>query len=52
MDYYQEASLEDLPIEIQNMMILADQGIGFLHRYWGAKQQGNSVVELSDELET
>jgi len=35
MDYYMGAVLmDDLPIEIQNMMIVADQGIGFLYRYY------------------
>jgi hypothetical protein len=31
--YYLDASLlDDLPIELQNMMVLADQGLGFLYR--------------------
>ncbi|KAG1666230.1 hypothetical protein FOA52_011530 [Chlamydomonas sp. UWO 241] len=37
-DYYMEARLiDEFPIEIQNMMVLSDAGIGFLHKYW--KQQ-------------
>jgi hypothetical protein len=40
MDYYQDAMLlDDLPIEIQNMMVLADQGLGFLYRYYNAKRK-------------
>lgn len=26
--------LDDLPIEIQNMMVLGDHGVGYLYRYW------------------
>jgi hypothetical protein len=33
MPYYADAVLlDDLPIELQNMMVLADQGLGFLYR--------------------
>ncbi len=39
MQYYMDASLEELPIEIQNMMVIADHGIGFLYRYYQGKQQ-------------
>jgi hypothetical protein len=39
MQYYMDASLEELPIEIQNMMVIADHGIGFLYRYYKGQQQ-------------
>lgn len=43
MDYYSHVtSLEDLPIDIQNMMIIADQGLGFLHRYYKNQRQAAS----------
>jgi hypothetical protein len=35
MPYYLDALLlDDLPIEIQNMMVLGDHGLGYLYRYW------------------
>jgi hypothetical protein len=47
MDYYLKALLlDELPIEIQNMMAMAGKGLGFLYRYYGAKdtaeEQGGS----------
>jgi hypothetical protein len=39
MDYYPHVmTIDELPIEIQNMMIIADQGLGFLHRYYRNKR--------------
>lgn len=33
MDYYTEARMiDELPMEIQNMFIIADQGLGAMHR--------------------
>ncbi|GAX84467.1 hypothetical protein CEUSTIGMA_g11887.t1 [Chlamydomonas eustigma] len=47
MDYYQKATLiDELPIEIQNMMILADQGIGYLYRYYNNRST-NYKAELT-----
>eukprot|EP00798_Chlamydomonas_sp_ICE-L_P028649 gene28649-31819_t len=38
MEYYTEATLiDELPIEIQNMMVVADQGIGYIFRYYQNK---------------
>ncbi|GLI60503.1 hypothetical protein VaNZ11_002666 [Volvox africanus] len=49
MDYYQHARMiDELPIEIQNMFVLADQGIGFLHRYY-KRAKNNFVADTSDE---
>eukprot|EP00775_Hariotina_reticulata_P006197 gene6197-6433_t len=42
MDYYLSDNIrliDELPIEIQNMMVLGDEsGVGFLYRYWRDKQ--------------
>ena len=39
MDYYPHVMLlDELPIEIQNMMILADSGLGHLYRCVGYAQ--------------
>ncbi|GLC43442.1 hypothetical protein PLESTB_001557700 [Pleodorina starrii] len=49
MDYYKHARMiDELPIEIQNMFVLADQGIGFLHRYY-KRARNNFVADTSDE---
>jgi len=41
MDYYQDArSLDELPIEMQNWLVLGGQaGIGWLYRYWQEERQ-------------
>jgi hypothetical protein len=47
MDYYPSATMiDELPIEIQNMMILADQGIGYLYRYY-SNNKTNYKAELT-----
>lgn len=42
MDYYLSDDIrliDELPIEIQNMMVLGDEsGVGFLYRYWKDKR--------------
>ena len=45
LNYYMDASsLEDLPIEILNMLVLGDHGIGFLYKYYrGQLQAGGSA---------
>ncbi|KAG2424564.1 hypothetical protein HXX76_014444 [Chlamydomonas incerta] len=49
MDYYTHVRMiDELPIEIQNMFVLADQGIGFLHRYY-KRAKNNFVADTSDE---
>lgn len=46
MDYYMSASqLDDLPIEIQNMMVLGDHGIGFLYRYYRNQNRDYSSTD-------
>lgn len=54
MDYYRSASqLDDLPIEIQNMMVLGDHGIGFLYRYYRNKHTSMiDTMESSDVYES
>lgn len=49
MDYYKHARMiDELPIELQNMFVVADQGIGFLHRYY-KRRANNFVADTSDE---
>ncbi|KXZ55120.1 hypothetical protein GPECTOR_3g272 [Gonium pectorale] len=49
MEYYPHVRMiDELPIEIQNMFVLADQGIGFLHRYY-KRANNNFVADTSDE---
>ena len=51
MDYYLDAMLlDDLPIEIQNMMVLADQGLGFLYRYYNAKKDTQQQQQQQQKL--
>jgi hypothetical protein len=38
--------LDDLPIEIQNMMVLGGRGLGFLDRYWN-----NRLTEKSSQVQ-
>ncbi|KAL6748215.1 hypothetical protein V8C86DRAFT_2884581 [Haematococcus lacustris] len=47
MAYYQHARmLDELPLEIQNMMVVADQGIGYTYRYYKNRRTGYKA-ELS-----
>lgn len=53
MEYYTDATLiDELPIEIQNMMIVADQGIGYIFRYYKnrATNYAAEFNSLSDSL--
>lgn len=44
MDFHLGAlSLDDLPIELLNMFVLTGQGLGYLYRYYGAKNQGLDI---------
>lgn len=52
MDYYADRNitlLDELPIEIQNMFVIADQGLGFLHRYYKRQRSGNYDVDDFDQ---
>jgi len=47
MEYYTKATMiDDLPIEIQNMMVVADQSIGYTFRYY-RNRRTNYQAELS-----
>jgi hypothetical protein len=45
MPYYLSVDvrlLDDLPIEIQNMMVLGGKGLGLLYKYWGERRSSSS----------
>lgn len=51
MDYYMDAMLLDyLPIEIQNMMVLTGQGIGFLYRYYNNSRTNYEAEKLRNDF--
>ncbi|GFR48235.1 hypothetical protein Agub_g10097 [Astrephomene gubernaculifera] len=52
MDYYQHVyMIDELPIEIQNMFVLADQGVSFLYRYYKRMRNDFIVDSTSSDEE-
>ena len=59
MDYYPNSTLlDELPVEVQTMLGLADMGLGHLHRFWRQKRRdakggggkgGGSADDAPDE---